>query len=272
MKSLKYTIQNELNEYDEIVRSKRGSRTTLSRLKARVKPQYQAYLKRFGSIHNHPKNSFNTIHSNNLKNCYLQPSIALNGLKARLVSAQSDTFQNLCPYCLIINHSTFDHYIPLNEQPVFGVLARNIIPCCDVCNKKKLEYWRESNRRAIIHFYNDTIPNIQFLHCDLTFHGQLPSLSFRSDFSNISKRTASRIEGHFKRLNLIKRYDRATPKLISDVYRDIAALQALKPTRAKIGRFLIQKAVGQQKDCGLNYWQSVAYDTLGKSQTFLRSL
>jgi len=275
MKSLNYTIANELGEYDNISRAKQEpTQSVLIRIRRRVEPHYQNYLSRFSSIHNLPANPFSRNHSKNLQNCYHKPTAPLDSLKSRLVSSQTDTFKLLCPYCLISNHSTFDHYIPITEHPVFGVLAKNLVPCCDVCNKKKLNYWRESNRRAVIHFYNDTIPAAKFLHCDLTFSGSIPVLTYRLDLTGIgvNANMRNRISRHFTRLDLLNRYNEAAPKAISDIITDVQALKATRPTLSKTTAFLTAKAVEMSLKCGNNYWEALAYEALGNSKPFLKGI
>jgi 5-methylcytosine-specific restriction endonuclease McrA len=273
MKELNYSITNELNEYDVIAAAKRTpSRTILIGLRGNVQPHYQNYLKRFGSIQGQPANPFNASQSLNLNNCYYNSTAPLNGLKKRLIDSQTDTFKFLCPYCLISNHSTFDHYIPIEEHPVFGVLAKNLVPCCDGCNKRKLEYWTDNNQRAIIHFYNDAIPNTNFLHCDLTFKGTIPVLSYRLDFTGVKPKVRTRITKHFTRLDLLNRYNEAAPSVISNINTDVQSLGVMKPTRPAIGRFLTAKATELRASHGTNYWGALAYNALGNSQPYLRSI
>lgn len=273
MKTLNYTIVDELKEYDLISAAKREpSRTILNGLRGNVQPHYQDYLRRFGSIQSRVANPFNVTQSLNLKNAYYRSTAPLNGLKKRIVSSQTDVFKFLCPYCLIANHSTFDHYVPIEEHPVFGVLARNLVPCCDVCNKRKLDYWRESNQRAIIHFYNDFIPNTKFLYCDLTFSGTIPILSYRLSFAGVSPKMRLRITRHFTRLELIDRYDEAAPKVISDINTDVQSLKANKPSRPEIRRFLNQKAANLKVSHGVNYWSALAYESLANSNTYINSI
>lgn len=271
---LVYNIINEIGEYDLIAISKHEpSRTNLANLRINVNPYYNSYLHGFDNIHNIADNPFNGPDSVELKNCYENPTRALDNLKTRLTNTQSDTFKLLCPYCLIINHSTFDHYIPKENQPVYSVLAKNLIPCCHLCNGKKMEYWREGDYRAIIHFYNDLVPQELFLHCDLNFNGIIPILSFRLNFPDgIDVAKQQLIERHFTRLDLINRYNEAAPKILSDIDTDFKSLEGITPTLIQARTFLNKKANELSMKCGANYWYAIGYRTLGASDQYINNL
>jgi len=274
MIQLNYNIANAIAEYDLISHSKQNpSRANLIALRPHVNPHYTEYLNAFNNIHGKAANVFNVNDSTELRNCYNNPTGALDNLKVRLINCQTDTFKFLCPYCLIINHTTFDHYIPQEEQPVFSVCAKNLIPCCGLCNGKKLQYWKEGGQRAIIHFYNDIIPNEKFLFCDLSFNGSIPILNFRLSFSStFDPAIRFRIEQHFTRLDLINRYDKTAPKVLSDIDTDFNSLIEFTPTVDEVSHFLSNKANELFGKCGDNYWYALAYETLSASNIYMVNL
>jgi 5-methylcytosine-specific restriction endonuclease McrA len=271
---LNYVIENEINEFDSIVQSKHLiSRDNLTTIRTQVNNNFNEYIDRFGNIHNIGANSFGNEDSDELRNCYKIQTAALNDLKARLINCQTDTFKFICPYCLITKHTTFDHYIPIEEQPVFSVCAKNLIPSCNLCNNKKLEYWKETGQRAIIHFYNDIIPTEQFLYCDLTFNGSIPILSFRLSFPTvIDERLRFRIIKHFERLNLLDRYDDEVTRVLSDVNTDVIALEGFSPTIREVEGFLTRKAIDLFGRYGNNYWYAIAYLKLAASNQYIQTL
>jgi 5-methylcytosine-specific restriction endonuclease McrA len=271
---LSHNIANPILEYDSITQSKQQpSRAKLVALRTQVDTHYNEYLNAFLNIHNKAPNPFAANDSTELRNCYNNSTAALDGLKARIVNAQTDTLKFICPYCLIINHTTFDHYIPKEEHPVYSVCSKNLIPCCGLCNGKKLQYWKENGQRAIIHFYNDTIPNQQFLYCDLTFNGLIPIVKFRLQFqNNFNVGLRYIIEKHFERLELLNRYDENVPTILSNIDTDFNSLAGFNPSQNEVADFLIRKANEYYAKYGRNYWQGVAYETLANSNQYLNNL
>lgn len=271
---LNYPILSEIDEYDSIVQSKHGeSRSHLTSIRAQVNSDYSEYINRFNEIHHKGVNSFGVDDSTALCNCYKIRTKALNSLKAKLINCQTDTLKFICPYCLITKPSTFDHYIPLEEQPVYSVFARNLIPCCGLCNQKKTEYWKETGQRAIIHFYNDSIPAVQFLLCDLTFNGSIPILRFRLSMpATIAGEERFRVERHFERLGLLERYNEEVTKVLSDINTDVNALASFNPTIAEVSVFLSTKARDLFNRYGINYWYAIAYMNLSGSDRYIQGL
>jgi 5-methylcytosine-specific restriction endonuclease McrA len=274
MLRLNYNIADEIGEFDSIVASKyQPARGNLIGLRPQVIVHYNEYLNTFNNIQNKPANTFDPEESEELQNCYGNSTAALESLKARLVSCQSETFQFLCPYCLILDHSTFDHYIPREEQPVYSACSKNLIPCCGTCNGKKQLYWKTAGHRAIIHFYNDTIPNVQFLFCDLDFNGHIPILSFRLKFGAAYDPVIRvRVENHFERLGLLIRYDEAVPKVLSEIDTDFKSLGGFHPTAVEVSDFLSRKASLLFNKCGINYWHALVYRKLSMSDEYIANL
>lgn len=273
MIALNYVIGNEINEYGLISNAKQEpSRTALINLRPHVSGHYDTYRDNFNTIHTIPPNPFDNAQSTHLRNCYLNPTKALESLKARIIDSQSDVFKSLCPYCLIVNHSTFDHYVPKEQHPVYSVYPRNLIPCCDPCNRAKNEYWLENNQRAILHFYNDMIPNYQFLVCDLAFNGAIPILSFRFAFpANTAMAERFIIERHFNRLHLLERYNDEVPKVLSDIDNDVRS-QPPGTLVQDICDILQRKANIMAGKCGINYWYALAYARISQEQPYVDSL
>lgn len=274
MFQLSHSSVDPIVDFDGITQAKhQPSRDTLVSLRPQVIAHYNEYLETFATIQNKAPCAFSPQESLELRNCYDNSTAVLDRLKVRIVNSQTDTFKFLCPYCLIINHTTFDHYIPKEDYPEYSVLSTNLIPCCSLCNGKKLEYWKQDGQRAIIHFYNDTIPNEQFLFCDLTFNGQIPILSFRLQFpNNFNPGLRYTVEKHFERLDLLNRYDENAPTILSNIDTDFKSLVDFNPSQDKVAGFLNRKASEYYVKCGRNFWQGIAYEVLASSYTYLNIL
>jgi hypothetical protein len=273
MKQLNYPVEDEIAEFIRVINAKHlETRAILNRLIPTVTIDFNLYIENFNNIVNLGVNQYNNLHSDLIRKCYDTSTKPLEALKARLVNSQIEKMKLLCPYCLIINYSTFDHYVPKEAYPVYSVLAKNIIQCCDTCNKKKLEYWRLGDERGIIHFYIDNyINNYSFLFCELTFNEGTPIINFWLDFSSIDDdRKVMVINRHYSRLDLLNRYNKNAANVISDKYTTINAIIRSMPINQEIIRaILINESISLKELYGINYWTALIIDALADSEQFL---
>ncbi|WP_375560204.1 HNH endonuclease [Bernardetia sp. OM2101] len=260
MQNLNYSVPNLIAEYDKILAAKRkNSPQVLLRLRPQVLVEYTSYEDNFATIQSKQSCIFSIADKKELINCYNNETKPLKDLKSFIISSQTDVFKSVCPYCLIQSHSSFDHYIPKDEYAVYSVCARNLVPCCSTCNSKKLEMWREADNSArnIIHFYNDIIPNEQFLNCalDITNLTLNFSLNFSATFDTNLKFI---IEKHFERLALLERYRAESSKVIADFVDHNRATKS-KVSLPHLVEIITDTVNNQQARYGINYWISLAY-------------
>jgi 5-methylcytosine-specific restriction endonuclease McrA len=277
MKSLNYIACSEINEFDLIVNSKqKDSRARLIDLRPLVKTNYDTYENSFAEIHQIGESTFDDDEKEDLLGCYLSPTKPLGNLLNRIIAAQTLQFKHVCPYCLLIPRTTFDHYIPEGQHPAFSVFAKNLVPCCTICNGKKLSYWRSEDSRGIIHFYNDLIPEIQFLFGNLSFNDDVtPSIEFELHHRHgIAPDLFEIISLHFDRLELLKRYKESVEFAISDITDGVDSnIEELKEiTLDSIKRVIKNRSNKFKLQFGLNYWKSIIMDLLADSEVFLNSL
>jgi len=273
---LNYTIANEIDEYQTVISTKHlVSRGILTALIPRISIDYNLYIDDFDTIANLGPNPYDLIESDELRKCYVNSTASLESLKAKLINSQDENLKFLCPYCLITNHSTFDHYIPKEDFPVYSILSKNLIQSCDPCNKKKLTYWRENNQRAIIHYYYDIDINAhKYLYSILDYSTGIPTFDFYLDFNDdISLQKQFTITSHFNRLNLLSRYTLNAPSVISDINVDVKTQAELGLINREIIKALLTIKSNQLKVLyGINYWRAIVMDILASSNQFLESL
>lgn len=268
MIKLNYSIKNEYLEFDKIVNSKKDS-VILKSIRTRVLMDYRLYLENISSLHRIKFNKYNSIEGESLKKCYSNGTNALSNLKAELISCQEVKFQYLCPYCLISNYSTFDHYIPKENNPSLSVLAKNLIPSCNVCNSKKKEYWRDETGRGIIHFYEDDVNIEQFLFCSLKFCNNLPIFEFYLNTNKITNiQMKNMVEKHFERLELINRYNIKAADIIGDIILEFQSFNRTNIDNCKFVGLLKSKSIEFKKNYGRNYFVALIYYQLSASQEF----
>ena len=267
----------EIDEYDLIVDKKSAPRGRILRdIKVAINTEYNIYLTLFAHIYRLPPNSFSDLESEALQNCYSVNASRRDDLIARIIANQTEEFKAICAYCLLLPRETIDHYIPQQEYPAYSILVQNLIPCCSECNETKNDFWRSTRGRLFLHFYNDTIPNTQFLYGNLSFANNLPVISYTlQNNTNISPALFALIQEHFTRLHLLHRYSNyGTSTLLSEIRVDV---RINRMTHGNIPISVIQsilrnKAIVYGDTYGLNYWKSIALHLLCRSNRFLSSL
>lgn len=193
-----------------------------------------------------------------LKDLYSYKAKAFRELKVDLTTDEHNRISNLCPCCLLDIVGTLDHIIPKTPFPEYSTHPYNLIPCCSTCNSKKNDDWCIDGTRIIINFYVDDIPNIQFLYAHPKIsHGKLDitySLSFPADYDSVMRQ---RIENHFTRLDLLKRYRENTDDKISELSSEIKSGVCYGVTDDKIIGLVEKKANDMQRKYGINYWVAI---------------
>jgi hypothetical protein len=177
-----------------------------------------------------------------------------------------------CQYCLISQKDELDHYVPKGPFPEFSILARNLIPCCSICNRLKGEVWLPHGVRTVFHLYYEDLPAAPFLRVAITFPavgGAKVSFSLYQH-QTVSQMLYDRLEAHFTQLDLLERLNGAGADLVSE--RLNSALQNAWPDRLSLSRLLINDAQAEEGRLGQNYWKAVIVRELAISNGFFSLL
>ena len=258
--------------WDEIVSRKRPVtfRARLLAIRPLVIARFRVY-----SNHTAPNtlevigaSPFGPRNTTRLKTCY-KPSTRLSSLKKKIINSQNKILRAECQYCNISEPTTFDHYLPQRYFSEFSALSINLIPCCSKCNTEKGEEWLLPNgQRRIINLYYDTLPNVQYLNCMITFNAAVPRVIYTINHAVIPLPFRNTIVSHYGVLLLTERYREKSNSEITDVLNSIVPLVGIL-TRAQIQAHLIAEATSMQAIRGLNYWRAILKLALANSPTFL---
>ena len=89
--------------------------------------------------------------------------------RKRYFEINPQTYNNLCPYCVINSSNTTEHILPKDSYPEFAVDVKNLIPGCSECNSAKGEdVLNEHGKKLVINYYTDLLPDEQFLKVAIT--------------------------------------------------------------------------------------------------------
>lgn len=252
-----------------IIKEKRNkAKTVLTPISARVLATFSEYEQRFHLMSSRAGSAFTLAEEDireNLIGCYKNETFSSKYVKGKIFSTQPDTLKNLCPYCMLDRPRTLDHYIPKAEFPEYAMFVKNLIPCCYDCNNVKDELWRTNTARQFIHFYNDNILDMQFLHSELLFNGNgvapIVQHSLRQP-ARMSINNFRIVSAHFSNLALLKAYDDRANNSLSSEIETLETYINLGIQNSAIIDILHTRFTSLSTSHGINYYQAVLYQTL----------
>lgn len=195
--------------------------------------------------------------SDQLRLCYDSPTIRLGELLATIKTIQPAGQLKYCPYCQTTLGKTEDHYLPASRFPEFSVHPLNLIPACSTCNSTKGDDWLDhAGCRQYLQLFIDAIPTVDFLRVELITAPGVRSVGARFELlqAGMPDENWQLIESHFRKLNLIFRYE----ELGSD---EIAAMLSACRSHREAGgpdvrRYLRLEADKAANLFGVNHWRA----------------
>lgn len=274
MKNLTPFKGSYLKNLEDIINDKyEPGKTRLNTLKPKISKRYFQYQRSYllDTLETISGGSYTTQEKSDLEKCYSSSTASFGEIVKQIRESQHRDLQGTCQYCGIQKPNTIDHYLPQSDFPEFSVLALNLIPCCNDCNTKKNNYWLDNGFRGIINFYIDTLPQIQFLFCDVTIDStnKIPNVNYRLSIPRaVNKRLRVIISNHFIRLDLCNKYGEYIHDFITDKINSIVCyLNSDNPNDIKEG--IEKEATNLKGRYGINNWRTVLTDELSKSSDFI---
>jgi hypothetical protein len=273
-----YLSINEVVAFCTIVSEKNNpGKGKLDAVTDRVIDSYNDYLVFFNDLVKQRNSNFASEADEQalLKNCYASTTGTFPMLRALILNSQSNVIKSTCPYCLLGWPGTIDHYIGQTEFPEFSILFRNLVPCCDNCNRVKGDYWRKSGYRRILHFYNDTFIQHRFLYARIIHHRGVLTPRFSFYLKKPAAITAEEfkiIKGHFKQFNLLAKYNEKANALITSQISSLKDGRADGRDKASLIRELNRTYNNLALDFGVNYWEGIISETIANTHRIINSL
>lgn len=273
MKNIPIPTINAQSVFEEFINAKRVVRPTLLAIKPRVLSQYDLYNKNAQNLEVlEAFDGFGEDGKAALNHCYDSSIRPLNNLKTTIYSNLGDVGISFCPYCLISEPKTIDHYLPKELYPEFSVLPCNLIPCCPTCNSKRGLIWLKSDKRTTINVYFDILENRRFLFAEVYFESDgIPQINFYiKNMEGLSDYLFEIINNHFDKLKLYQRYRDQIARIVSELYTLYS-----KPAHASLpnkSTAILEQAETDRNIHGANYWKAAVFEALGNSEQFINSL
>ena len=182
------------------------------------------YVIRRKKLHLLEKKTYETVEKEALERCYDSNTQALSSLKKSIINnikVRNSYLLQKCPYCLVRQPGTWDHYMPKSKYPEFSVFSANLIWVCDKCNNKKSNGLVEGVKETI-QTYFDILPNEDLLKCEIrVVHDNIPVTEFYILNPNNSDIINSLIN-HFNAFELAGLYKSESSSYISVLLQEMA--------------------------------------------------
>ena len=252
-----------------------GNRGKMLNLKDKVFQRYRFYLQNKNTLHKiRPIKMMNPDEVQLMEDSY-KTSKVFNDVKEQLLENVPKEFGGVCPFCMISEPTTMDHYFSESEYPEYIIFAPNLVPCCSHCNSlkgKRLFLENEDEiKRSIIHFYYDTLPKSEYLKTTFYVNNKIPQVSFRLEFENETEITEI-IKKHFEILNLLERYKERSNGILSTECETIRMSIMNGISVKECVQSLRYRAQASEKVFGKNYWQACIYRAMSESEDQLMKL
>lgn len=138
-------------------------------------------------------------------------TIAVKRRLGKMLESLPAADSDLCPFCSLDTNPDLDHFLPKAVYPEFSLHARNLVPICTPCNRKKLNAVKVkgTGERFFLHPSAELAGNPRILEADLHIRGRDLTPVYRIDDAGVlSDEERALVIRHYHRLGLGGRYER----------------------------------------------------------------
>lgn len=275
----KKKIQRESNPYCKGCRNKNcekcanNSTKIMLGKKKLVFDRYDGYPSTTVDLDGHqslPQGTFSDFEKELMEESY--ESERFKAKRTEIFDAAKIAKERLCPFCMITEATTLDHYFSQSDFPEYDIFTPNLVPACGDCNSKKSKFFRDKKgNRQFLHYYYDDIPSDKFLYCDISYQAGVPVCSFRLEL-DLALPVSKVIKLQFLYLNLFYRYkDKSnsylstTLETMKEEYDEYGNIDALLP------HYVAELKVLRKK-YGNNYWKTCILEGLIANKAMLDNI
>jgi hypothetical protein len=171
-----------------------------------------------------------------------------------------------CPLCGFRDVSTLDHYLAKSKHPAFAVTPMNLVPCCAVCNKAKLDMQPSNAADQIFHPYFDDVEGEVWLVADLQ-ETTPPVIVFSPAPSTTwDDMKQKRMLTHFRTFRLGSLYSTYAADELRSIH--LSLTQIAERAGADGLRAYLKEQEESRRVNIKNSWQAAMYKVLGESDWF----
>lgn len=182
----------------------------------------------------------------------------ISEIKQSIKQSMPDGIKEKCPYCMLSEPTTLDHYLDKETFPEYSVYAKNLVPCCSYCNSLKgSKFLSHSGKRMFISFYFDEIPQTAFLKICLGIKDNIPCIEHLEIEFDEEKEVNEVIKMHYKELRLFERYKLPISNRLSSLFQELTIYKGFSVDKLK--EVLEIRIRSAEKIYGKNYWEVCLY-------------
>ncbi|WP_332776345.1 hypothetical protein [Polaromonas sp.] len=206
-----------------------------------------------------------------LLSCYDSMTTPLSNLKDGILEALKAHAQiNLqrCPYCMLNDPRTWDHYLPKDHYPEYSVYHTNMLYVCFGCNHRKWNYY-DPNALLYCHPYFSIPEADALLHCSITVAGGRLAIEYYGAGVGVLQPQGEIVQRHLTRLGLASRFQGEAASLVSNLIGELrhhfpAGIQA-----GALRNVLLRRYADARAQLGSNAWDSRLWHGLAACDDFL---
>lgn len=195
-----------------------------------------------------------------LRDAY-ENSSAFKSVRKTIMDNLPEGMKGKCPFCMISEPDTLDHYFPESTYPEYIVYSPNLVPCCSKCNKLKGNATFKEGHRIALHYYFDQIPTEQFFYIKVVVDNGIPVISFEPKTDTLGE-IGIIIANHYERLELSTRYQEQCNDALSSLHAEMLAHYKRYNSVAECMEILNTRIDSLEKTYGKNYWMVCLYKAL----------
>lgn len=168
----------------------------------------RAYDRRLPNVHLLKPLAVTQAERDALIDGYEGRTVAIKRRLAAMVESLPAANADLCPYCSLDQNPDLDHFLPKARFPEFSLHARNLIPICTPCNRKKLNAVKTQNGdRVLLNPAFEPTIDLPILAATVAYPGgQVAANYFLNDQGQLPPEERAVAQRHFDRLGLAGRY------------------------------------------------------------------
>jgi len=167
--------------------------------------------------------------------------------------------QGRCPYCLIRNANTIDHYLPQAKYPIYSITPINLVPCCSMCNTDKKVAYPTSSETQTLHPYYDSIENEPWLKARIIRTIPLGFEYYADPPARWSQIFKDRVINHFNAYELNALYSDHANEEFTEVKQQLIGQYNNGPDEL---RKHLEDTYRSRLSNGVNGWRPVLYHAL----------
>ncbi|MEV5006890.1 HNH endonuclease signature motif containing protein [Streptomyces sp. NPDC055692] len=171
-----------------------------------------------------------------------------------------------CPLCERAQVCALDHFLPKNHFPEYSILADNLIPVCERCNRLKGDECDRTDGLLMFHAYFDEFPDEEILFAEINVDSAISVRYSLRRSDEIDNLIFERVEKQFEMLGLFDFYQmEAVAELTDqvDLYAETFETSG-DPGLQSMLRALTRGAERR----GVNHWKAALYRALSRNMEF----